>query len=97
MIHRLLTHWRLSLLLLALIPVATPLQAQETDADFQLKADRLAKIVLLRPRAGTALDLLIRHYQDAGTEQLLIERVRAHLDENPDDDVLLEVMQRFAQ
>lgn len=66
---------------------ALPSLGQETDEDaaFQTKADRFEKVVLRRPRRGTALELWVRHYRDANRLDELKQRLTSRLDTEQDD------------
>ena len=77
------------ILAIILFFVAWPLestgQVTGDQTSFRQKADRLEQIVLRRPRRGTALDLWIQHYEDAGRREELVLQLQGQAAKDPDN------------
>jgi tetratricopeptide (TPR) repeat protein len=76
-----------SALLWSAIGSATLAQSQADPAaqQFDAVAERYHTILLRQPRRGATLDMLVRHYLDAGRLDELVARYEKHTREKPDD------------
>jgi tetratricopeptide (TPR) repeat protein len=60
-------------------------ESADSDATFEAIAERFVAIVLRQPRRGTALDMLVRHYVDAGRLDDLVARMERLAESAPDN------------
>ncbi|NOX53366.1 MAG: tetratricopeptide repeat protein, partial [Planctomycetes bacterium] len=70
---------------LAMAAEPVPRPAGTADQQFQKLAQRYHQVLSQRPRKGTALDLLYRHYLDAGKLDELVAHYERRVREEPKD------------
>jgi tetratricopeptide (TPR) repeat protein len=86
---------------LQISPAVFAQSSEETEAEFQMEAQRYHSVLNRRPSRGTAFDWLYRHYLDADKLDQLVTHYEKEVEQNADDAnrriVLALIYERRAQ